>query len=836
MSKTFAAIAVAVSGLVAGVCLQVTSLGAAAGGPQAGATAVPQKTSAAAVPAGPPRALLDQYCVSCHNDRLKTAGLSLEKIDTTDVAGHAEVLEKVVRKLRTGTMPPEGRPHPDKAAADQFAGTLETALDRLGQVAPNPGRVASHRLNRAEYVNVIHDLLALDINGTEFLPSDMAGFGFDNNAEVLSITPSLMSRYITAATKISRLAVASPDNRPATQVYKMEFGTRQDARMNEEVPFGTHGGMAIRHTFPLDGEYAFAIRMRKNGTVSTIDGIDEDEHQIELRVDHTLVKTFRIGGKLKGPDPGVLIAVPEDDIEGAKVHDYRVNADKDLEFRMPIKAGTRTVSVSFTDSRPMPGSADTVTARLGRIFASSDPGIDMVYISGPFSSKTPDETPSRRRIFVCRPTSDRDEEACARRIFTALSRRAYRRPVTDADVQPLLAIYSEGRKERDFDFGVERGVEAMLSSPKFLLRVEREPAGTKPGTIYRLTDLELASRLSFFLWRSMPDDELLDIAARGGLKEPATLSRQVKRMLVDRRASRFFDDFAEQWLTVRNLKSHDVDPQLFSAFDPTLRDSMLQEIELFFESQVREDHPIPELMTANYTFLNEQLARHYGIDDIFGSHFRRVTLTDERRFGLLGKAAILTETSYANRTSVVLRGKWVLENLLGAPPPPPPPNVPPLKENKPGEKPAALRERMEQHRNNPVCASCHNRMDPLGFALEHYDAIGKWRENDSGAAINSTITYEGQTVDSPKVFRDALVHRGDSFVSTVVEKLLIYALGRGVEYNDAPLVRQLSRDLGANNYKWSSLVLGIINSPQFQMRRSAGEAPAQPTTTAAQQQ
>jgi len=352
MSKTFAAIAVAVSGLVAGLALQVTSLGAAAGA-QAGAAAVPPKT-AAAVPAGPPRALLDQYCVTCHNDRLKTAGLSLEKIDTADVGAHAEVLEKVVRKLRTVTMPPEGRPKPDKTAADQFATTLETALDRLGQIAPNPGRVASHRLNRAEYVNVIHDLLALDINGTEFLPSDMAGFGFDNNADVLSITPSLMSRYITAATKISRLAVASPDNRPATQVYKMEFGTRQDERMNEDVPFGTHGGMAIRHTFPLDGEYSFAIRMRKNGTVSTIDGIDEDEHQIELRIDHSLVKTFRIGGALKGPDPGVLIAVPEDDPAGQKVHDYRVNADRALEFRMPIKAGTRTVSVTFTDSRPMP--------------------------------------------------------------------------------------------------------------------------------------------------------------------------------------------------------------------------------------------------------------------------------------------------------------------------------------------------------------------------------------------------------------------------------------------------------------------------------------------------
>jgi cytochrome c551/c552 len=835
MSKTSASIAVAVSGLVAGLCLQGAQLRAA--GPAGGQTrpgAVVQKNAAAAPAPAPTRALLDQYCISCHNDRLKTAGLSLEKIDPAQTAAHAEVLEKVVRKLRTGTMPPEGRPHPDKAAADAFAASLETALDRVGLASPNPGRVVSHRLNRAEYVNVIHDLLALDINGTEFLPSDMAGFGFDNNADVLSITPSLMSRYITAATKISRLAVASPDNRPATQVYKMEFGTRQDARMNEDVPFGTHGGMAIRHTFPLDGEYAFAIRMRKNGTVSTIDGIDEDEHQIELRIDYALVKQFRIGGKLKGPDPGVLIAVPEDDVEGQKVHEYRVSADKDLEFRMPIKAGTRTVSVTFTDSRPMPEDA---LGRRGNIFSSNQPGIDMVYISGPFTSKTPEDTPSRRRIFACRPTSARDEEPCARKIFSALARRAYRRPVTDADVQPLVAIYNEGRKERDFEFGVERGLEALLSSPKFLLRVEREPAGSKPGSIYRLTDLELASRLSFFLWRSMPDDELLDVAARGALKDPATLGQQVKRMLVDRRASRFFDDFAEQWLQVRNLRSHDVDPQQFGAFDPTLRDAMLTEVELFFRSQVREDRPIPQLMTANYTFLNEQLARHYGIENLFGSHFRRVTLTDERRFGLLGKGAILTETSYANRTSVVLRGKWVLENLLGAPPPPPPPNVPPLKENTPGQKPTALRERMEQHRNNPVCASCHNRMDPLGFALEHFDAIGRWRETDTGAEINSTIALDGQTVDSPKAFRLALVQgRGQQFVSTVVEKLFIYALGRGLEYNDAPLVRQIVRDLGTSNYRWSSLILGIIDSPQFQMRRSAGEAATQPAATVAARQ
>jgi hypothetical protein len=792
----------------------------------------------AAAPVSPPdRALLDQYCISCHNQRLKTADLILDRLDVSDIRSNAEVLEKIVRKLRNGQMPPEGRPRPDQATLDSFLTSLESALDRTATQSPNPGRVASHRLNRAEYVNAIHDVLALDIDGTELLPSDMAGFGFDNNADVLAITPALMARYMSAATKISRLAVASPDNRPMMQMYKVEFGTKQDARMNEDMPFATHGGLSVRHTFPLDGEYAFAIRLKRNGTVSTIDGIEEVEHEIELRIDHGLVKQFKIGGKFPGPDPGVLIAVPEDDVEGQKVHDYRVSADKELEIRVPVKAGTRLVTVAFTDSMPSPEAVVGLGGgrRGGGAFGSTMPGVDMFYISGPFDGKTSEDTPSRRQIFTCRPASSRDEDACARKIVTTLARRAYRRPVTEADVRPLLAIYADGRRDRNFDFGVERALEALLSSPKFLLRVEREPATAAPGAIYRLSNLELASRLSFFLWRSVPDDELLTVAGQGTLKEPAVLARQVRRMLADRRAARFMDDFAAQWLQVRNLRSHDVDPQLFGGFDPTLREAMTHETELFFESQVREDRPVQDLMRANYTYLNEQLARHYGIENIYGSHFRRVTLTDERRFGLLGQASVLTETSYANRTSVVLRGKWVLENLLGAPPPPPPPNVPPLKENTPGAKPTALRERMEQHRANPVCAACHSRMDPLGFALEHFDAIGQWRENDTGAEINSTIALNGKTIDSPKAFREALLGQGNQYVRTVTEKLLTYALGRGVDYYDAPIVRQLVRELGDHDYRWSSLVLSIVNSEPFQMRRALGAEPAAPATTSAAQ-
>jgi cytochrome c5 len=781
-------------------------------------------TGAAVAPVD--RALLDKYCVTCHNQRLKTADLTLDTLDVSKVAINAELLERVVRKLRNGEMPPEGRPRPDEATLETFLKRLEHSLDQAAALSPNPGRVASHRLNRAEYVNAIHDLLALDVDGTELLPSDMAGFGFDNNADVLAITPGLMARYMAAATKISRLAVSSPDNRTVTQMYKVEFGTRQDERMNEDMPLGTHGGMSIRHTFPLDGQYGFAIRLARDGTVSTINGIEENEHEVEVRIDYALVKRFTIGGRFKGQDPGVLIAVPEDDLDGQKMHDYRVNADKELEVRVPVKAGTHLVTVAFTDSLPSPETRGRGRGSSGVGAFGAQSAVDMFYISGPFDGKTASDSPSRQRIFVCHPANSpgRDDEAsCARKIVANLARRAYRRTVTDADVQPLVAVYTEGRRARNFDFGIERALEALLSSPGFLLRFEQEPAG-KPGTAYKLTDEELASRLSFFLWKSVPDDELLTVAARGTLKQPTVLAQQARRMLADPRGERSVDDFAQQWLQVRNLKAHDVDQQV-GTFDPTLREAMARETELFFESQVREDRPVQELLSANYTYLNDRMADHYGIEGVFGSHFRRVTLTDDRRFGLLGQASILTETSYANRTSVVLRGKWVLETLLGAPPPPPPPNVPPLKENVPGAKPAALRERMEQHRASPVCSSCHARMDPLGFALEHFDAIGQWRQSDRGAEINSTIALNGKTIDSPKAFREALLAQGDQYVRTVAEKLLTYALGRGLEYYDAPAVRKLVTDLKSHDYRWSSLILGIVNSEPFQMRSALGVNP-----------
>ncbi len=777
----------------------------------AGAGASQATGAASAGAAAPSRALLDRYCVTCHNERLQTAGLTLDSVDLNRVDVHAEVLEKVVRKLRAGQMPPAGRPRPDAAAVDAFATALETALDRESATMPNPGRVASRRMNRVEYVNAIEDLLALQVNGAELLPSDMAGFGFDNNADVLAMTPSLMTRYIAAATKVSRAAVGSLDNRPMMQVYEVGFEER-DVRVNEDMPFSTIGGLSQRHMFPLDGDYVFAVRLKRNATVETIEGIEEDEHEIELRVDHELITRWDIGGQFPGPDPGVLIAVPEDDVEGQRLHEYRMTADDALEIRVPIEAGQRLVSVAFTDSAPSPHGL------------RGQPGIDKLFISGPFEGTVPNDTPSRQRIFVCRPAADApaaEQEACAREIIGTLARRAYRRPVAAADVDPLVGVYRDGVAERDFDFGIERALEALLSMPEFLMRVYHEPVDLPPGEPYRLSDLELASRLSFFLWRSIPDDELIDLAAEGQLNDPDVLSAQVRRMLADERATRFMDDFVGQWLQVRNINEQAPDGALFAQFNDTLRRAMVQETQLFFESQLRADRPIQELLTADYTFLNEQLARHYGVDDIYGSHFRRVAWRDDRRHGLLGHASLLTVTSYANRTSVVLRGKWVLETLLGAPPPPPPPNVPPLEEDAAGAAPTSLREKMEQHRRNPVCASCHTEMDQLGFAMEHFDAIGQWRETDRGAAIDATIDWANRTIDSPRAFREALVGKGDEFEKTVVEKLLTYALGRGVDYYDAPTVRRIVQELDAADYRWSALIEGVVASLPFQMRRAA---------------
>ena len=770
------------------------------GGPASATAFTAQQTSGAA-PTLSPRAVLDRYCVTCHNERLLTAGLALDTVDPERVGDNAEVWEKVVRKLRTGMMPPSPRRRPDAATYASTVSYFETALDRAAAADPNPGRSAVHRLNRAEYTNAVRDLLALEVDGRALLPPDGSSYGFDNIGDVLSVSPGLLERYLLAAAKISRRAVGDPTLRPATAIYKTSPLLAQNGRVSEDLPFGSRGGLAARHHFPLDAEYIIKVALR---------GRARGSHQLEVRLDRERVRLFDLSER------------------------------EPLEIRLPVKAGTRLVGVSFVevlgqslpvDARPPP---PPITSFAFTLYPNA-PAVRTVEVVGPYNGQVPEDTPSRRVIFVCEPATADDEAPCAREIVASLARRAYRRPVTDDDTRPLLASYEHGRREGgSFEDGIRWAVEALLVSPKFLFRIERDPVNVPPGTPYRISDLELASRLSFFLWSSIPDDELIDLAARGGLSEPSVLEAQVRRMLDDPRSRALVENFTGQWLYLRNLRIVAPDATQFPEFDDNLREAFRHETELLVESQLREDRSVRDLLAADYTFLNERLARHYGIANVYGNHFRRVTYGDDRRAGLLGHGSILTVTSPPHRTSPTVRGKWLLENLLGAPPPPPPADVPGLAEHEGGEKPATMRERLAQHRVNPVCASCHAKIDPLGFALENFDAVGRWRTTDGAEDTPVDASGElpdGAEFDGPASFRDALLREpwGTEFVTTVTEKLLTYALGRGLEYYDAPVARQIIREAAPGNYRWSSLILGIVKSTPFQMRRSpdAGDARAQ---------
>jgi mono/diheme cytochrome c family protein len=792
---------------------------------------VPPATSARPPQPAAARALIDRYCVGCHNDRLKTANLVLEHADLDHIAAGAETWEKVLRKVKTGAMPPMNAARPDRAAADAFTGWLQDSLDRAAEEHPNPGRPAIHRLNRAEYANAIRDLLGLDIDSRALLPTDDAGYGFDNIADVLSVSPGLFERYMSAARKISRLAVGDPATRPAIETYAAPKYFVQSDRVDERLPFGSRGGIAIRHYFPLDGEYRLKVRLQRTWR-DEIRGIAEP-HQVQVYVDRALVKSFSVGGD--GPRatwlPGQAVPNPTE---------YELNADAGLELRFAAKAGERIVGITFVKQAAeeegflRPNLPVTSFEFAGN--RDGDPAIDTVQIAGPYEAAGAGDTPSRRRIFVCRPAQVRrsapdtraSEDECATRIVRALARRAFRRPVSDADLQPLLEIYRSGREREDFDGGIELALRRMLVSPEFLFRIERDPANVAAGAPYALGDRELASRLSFFLWSSIPDDELLSAAERGKLKDPAVLAQQVKRMLADPRSSALVTNFAGQWLYLRNMRTHAPDPAAFPDFDDNLREAFQQETELFIEANLREDRSLIDLLTANFTFLNERLARHYGVPGIYGSHFRRVTFADNSRGGLLGQGSVLTVTSYPTRTSPVLRGKWLLENILGTPPPPPPPNVPALKDTGESGKPASVRERMELHRKNPVCASCHARMDPLGFALENFDGIGRWRTADEG---DTPIDASGVMPDGTKFqgvagLRAALVAHREEFAYTVAEKLLTYALGRGLEYYDQPAVRKIVKAAAADDDRWSSVILGVVKSAPFQMRlRSDAASP-----------
>jgi hypothetical protein len=770
-------------------------------GPAPQTPATPAPTNAAPA-VHPDQAVISRYCLGCHNARTKSGNFVLEGLDPMRVGDNPDAWERVVRKLRGGLMPPAGRPRPDEAAYAGFKVSIEARLDASAATHPDPGRTEiAHRLNRLEYANAIRDLLAIEINAPDLLPADDSSYGFDNIAGVLKMSPALMERYLGAARVISRLAVGSPPPAPTAAIFRVAPEVQQHDRL-DDLPFGTRGGTLIRHVFPLDAEYDIKIALSGNRA----GGGGSEEQQLELMVDGSRVKLFTL------------------------------TARDQPEIRVPIKGGTHEVGVTFL--RKALDLVEQVREPFLNPDAPSGTGgivgpvvsLASVTIVGPFNAKGPGDTPSRRRIFVCTPTAAVQEPRCAKTILSSLARRAYRAPATPEQLQVLMDFYEKGRAEGgNFDAGIEFALRRLLTSPEFLYRIEADPVApvaaraSAPGSnIYRIGDLELASRLSFFLWSSIPDDALLEAASRGALRTDAGLEAQVRRMLADPRADTLTENFGGQWLLIRNMPTSRPGETYALAFDDTLRQSMQRETELLLASVVREDRGVLELLTADYTFLNERLATHYGIPNIQGSHFRRVALpADSPRRGLLGQGSILTVTSPAIRTSPVIRGKWILNNILGAPPPDPPPNVPALSDRRTQAKVQTMRERMAQHRANPVCASCHSMIDPTGFALENFDAIGRWRTVDESfnAIDASGALPDGSTFNGVKELRAALTKHPERFAFTVTEKLMTYALGRGVEYYDMPAIRKILHDAAPGGYRTQSIILGIVKSYPFQYRR-----------------
>ena len=775
---------------------------------------------------------LDRYCLTCHSDRLRTADLTLEGLDSSRIGEHADVWEKVVQKLRTRSMPPVRRQRPDDATYERLAAWLETELDRFAAARPNPGRTeAFHRLNRVEYANAVRDLLAVELDVAAFLPGDdIDEHGFDNMAEVLTVSPALMDRYLSAARKIARRAVGEVPAGPATETYTVPILLVQDDRMGEDLPFGSRGGIGVRHNFPVDGEYEVVVRLHRN-YVNYVRGMGSS-HELEIRLDGRLVKSFVFGGEepegIQAPASyaGNLFGDPE-------WEEYMLYADADMKVRFSAEAGPRVVGVSFvrkfTEPEGVRQPRQSSFAVAVNEMRDGNAAVEHVAVSGPFTSGGPGDTPSRRAIFTCHPGRDAparaDEERCARDIFTSLARRAYRRPVEPHDLDALMDFYRAGRQEADFDGGVQLALERLLISPDFLFRIERDPSNADSGTAYALTDLELASRLSFFLWSSLPDDELLDVAELGTLADPAVLEAQTRRMLADPRSSELVRNFVGQWLHLRKLSGVVPDPVTFPEFDENLREAFQRETELFVESLIRDDRGVLDLLGTDYTFVNERLATHYGIPNVYGQRFRRVPLDPDqakRSAGILGHGSLLTATSYPNRTSPVLRGKWVLTNILGMPPPPPPADVPDLPDRGEDGQAATVRDRLQRHRESPVCSACHAPMDPLGLALENFDAIGTWRQTgEADLPIDASGQLpDGTQFEGPQGLRALLLERGDQFVGTVTEKLLSYALGRAPEFFDRPIVRNITREAAPTDYRWSSIIVGIVKSTPFTMRRA----------------
>ena len=767
-----------------------------------------QQATVAAAPL--PRAMLDKYCVTCHNQRMKTGGLALDALDLAQVSEHAGQWEKVVRKLRTGAMPPVGRPRPDKALSESVTSWLEAELDRAALEHPDPGHSTLHRLNRVEYRNAIRDMLALEIDPS-LLPADTAAYGFDNNADALSLSPVLTERYLEASAKISQMALGRVRGSSSPETFFVPSDRNQGSRISEDLPWGSRGGLAIRYYFPVDGEYLFQLRLNESGAGGGVMGLTAEPHQLDVSLDRARVWTSTVGG-------------PEFAKERGQERTEKVL--EALQFRVPVKAGSHLVLAYFVQktSAFLEDLFDPYLRRDPYRAGNGEPGLSSVTITAPEApdAAATDDSPSRRRLFVCQPASAADA-ACARKIIATLARRAYRRPVTDEDLQIPLARYHDGASRGSFESGLELAVRSILVSPNFLFRFESQPENVAPNTAYRITDVELASRLSFFLWSSIPDDELLNIAEKKTLHNPVVLDQQARRMLADARSDALVSNFAGQWLQTRNVSAFRPSPELLFHFDDNLRQAFERETELFFDSIIRQNRSVLDLLDADYTFLNERLARHYGIPGVFGERFRRVSLpADSVRRGLLGQGSILTGTSRANRTSPVIRGKWILENIFGTPPPSPPANVPELKDERDPAKVLPMREQMTEHRANPVCASCHAQMDELGFALENFDAIGEWRDVDAaGSPIDASAKLpDGTTFTGPVELRKVLLSHSDDFLTTLTEKLLTYALGRGLEAADAPAVRRIKRDAARAHYAFASLIQGIVTSTPFQMRMS----------------
>ena len=751
---------------------------------------------------------VNQYCAGCHNETLKSGGFSFTKLDVSHPEQNVEQAEKVIRKVRAGLMPPAGAPRPDPATLKAFATSLETSIDRAAALHPNPGRPALHRLNRTEYANAIHDLLNVDADVSSLLPADDMSHGFDNMADTLTISPTLMQGYIRAAARISREAVGDPTALALTTTYSIPRVTNQ-MRHVDGTPFGTRGGLAVVHDFPADGEYIFKLGFYYSPT-GPLFGLNQGKgQQIEIAVNGERVALLDINPNMKLANDG--IKTPPIKVRAGP---QRISASFPQKFDGPIEDEYRMVEQSLVDV-----SAGTVPGM------TTLPHLHELSITGPTLAAGVSETPSRHKVFICRPAGD-DEIPCAKQIVSALARQAFRRPVTPDDLEGLLGFYQRGRNGGNFDSGIRTAIQAMIASPEFVFRFERTPANVAAGKNFRISDLEMASRLSFFLWSSAPDDQLLTAASQGKLKDPLVLEKQVRRMLADPKSSAMTANFANQWLHLQNLKGVSPDLFEFPDFDRTLADAMRRETELLFDNVMREDRDVTELLTANYTFVNERLAKHYGIPDVLGSRFRRVPLTDPNRFGLLGHSSILTITSTAIRTSPVQRGKYVMEVLLGTPPPPAPPNVPALPENADSRtghvaKPLSVRERLEEHRKNAACAGCHKMMDPIGFSLENYNAIGVWRTNDSGFPIDpSGKMFDGSKLNGPASLRQAILNRSDVFLGTFAENLLSYGVGRVIDANDMPAVRSVAREAAHNDNHFSAFVLAIVKSAPFQMRRA----------------